>query len=37
VDTSFRSALGVQTTLSMVPIYAYGSQAQRDKYLPAMA
>ncbi|MBE0701634.1 MAG: acyl-CoA dehydrogenase [Afipia sp.] len=37
VDTSFRSALGVQTTLSMVPIYAYGSEAQRDKYLPAMA
>jgi glutaryl-CoA dehydrogenase len=37
VDTSFRSALGVQTTLSMVPIYAYGSQAQREKYLPAMA
>jgi glutaryl-CoA dehydrogenase len=37
VDTSFRSALGVQTTLSMVPIYAYGSQAQRDKYLPTMA
>lgn len=37
VDTSFRSALGVQTTLSMVPIYAYGSDAQRDKYLPAMA
>ncbi len=37
VDTSFRSALGVQTTLSMVPIYAYGSEAQREKYLPAMA
>jgi len=37
VDTSFRSALGVQTTLSMVPIYAYGSEAQRQKYLPAMA
>ncbi len=37
VDTSFRSALGVQTTLSMVPIYAYGSEPQRDKYLPAMA
>jgi len=37
VDTSFRSALGVQTTLSMVPIYAYGSEVQRQKYLPAMA
>jgi glutaryl-CoA dehydrogenase len=37
VDTAFRSALGVQTTLSMMPIYLFGSQAQREKYLPAMA
>ena len=37
VDTSFRSALGVQSTLAMLPIYLYGSQAQREKYLPAMA
>ncbi|TXH45985.1 MAG: acyl-CoA dehydrogenase [Burkholderiaceae bacterium] len=37
VDTSFRSALGVQTTLSMTPIYLFGSQAQRERYLPAMA
>jgi len=37
VDTSFRSACGVQTTLSMTPIYAYGSEAQRRKYLPKMA
>ncbi|RTL50723.1 MAG: acyl-CoA dehydrogenase [Bradyrhizobiaceae bacterium] len=37
VDTSFRSALGVQSTLSMLPIYAYGSEAQRQKYLPKMA
>ncbi|MDO8713481.1 MAG: acyl-CoA dehydrogenase [Polynucleobacter sp.] len=37
VDTSFRSALGVQTTLSMTPIYLFGSQAQREKYLPRMA
>jgi len=37
VDTSFRSALGVQTTLSMMPIFLYGSQAQRETYLPAMA
>jgi len=37
VDTSFRSALGVQTTLSMLPIYAYGSEEQRRKYLPKMA
>ncbi len=37
VDTSYRSACGVQTTLSMTPIYAYGTEAQRRKYLPAMA
>lgn len=37
VDTAYRSALGVQSTLSMVPIYAYGSEAQRRKYLPKMA
>ena len=37
VDTSFRSALGVQTTLSMTPIYLFGSQKQRERYLPAMA
>jgi len=37
VDTAFRSALGVQTTLSMMPIYLFGSQEQRERYLPAMA
>jgi glutaryl-CoA dehydrogenase len=37
VDTAFRSACSVQTTLSMTPIYAYGSEAQREKYLPGMA
>ena len=37
VDTSFRSAMGVQTTLAMTPIYLFGSQAQREKYLPKMA
>src|SRR5574343_510299 len=37
VDTSFRSALGTQTTLSMTPIYLFGSDAQRERYLPAMA
>ncbi|MBK5050464.1 acyl-CoA dehydrogenase [Burkholderia sp. R-70006] len=37
VDTSFRSALGVQTALSMTPIYLFGSQEQRERYLPAMA
>ena len=37
VDTSFRSALGVQSTLSMMPIYLFGSDEQRERYLPAMA
>src|SRR3990172_7252179 len=37
VDTAFRSACSVQSALSMVPIYAYGSEAQRSKYLPKMA
>ena len=37
VDTSYRSALGVQTTLAMTPIYLFGSQEQREHYLPAMA
>lgn len=37
VDTAFRSACSVQSTLSMTPIYAYGTDAQRDKYLPRMA
>ncbi len=29
VDTAYRSACGVQTTLAMTPIYAYGSESQR--------
>jgi glutaryl-CoA dehydrogenase len=37
VDTAFRSALGVQSTLAMMPIYLFGSQEQREQYLPAMA
>ena len=37
VDTAFRSALGVQSTLSMMPIYLFGSEEQRERYLPAMA
>lgn len=37
VDTSFRSALGVQSALSMMPIYLFGSQEQRETFLPAMA
>jgi len=37
VDTAFRSALGVQSTLAMMPIYLFGSQAQREQFLPLMA
>ena len=37
VDTAYRSALGVQSTLSMLPIYLFGSHEQRERYLPAMA
>ena len=37
VDTSFRSALGTQTTLSMTPIYLFGSDAQREAWLASMA
>jgi len=36
VDTAYRSACGVQTSLSMLAIYAYGNEAQRQKYLPHM-
>ena len=37
VDTAFRSAMGTQSTLAMMPIYLFGSQEQRQRYLPAMA
>ncbi len=37
VDSGFRSAMSVQSSLAMQAIYAYGSEAQRRKYLPGMA
>ena len=37
VDSGFRSMMSVQSSLVMYPIYAYGSEAQRDKYLPKLA
>jgi glutaryl-CoA dehydrogenase len=37
VDSGYRSALSVQSSLVMHPIYAYGSEAQRHKYLPKLA
>lgn len=37
VDSGYRSMMSVQSSLVMYPIYAYGSQAQREKYLPRLA
>ncbi|MEQ1577502.1 MAG: acyl-CoA dehydrogenase [Hyphomicrobium sp.] len=37
VDSGYRSALSVQSSLVMYPIYAYGSEEQRRKYLPPLA
>ena len=37
VDSSYRSALSVQSSLVMWPIYAYGTEEQRQKYLPRLA
>src|ERR1700751_1932227 len=37
VDSGYRSALSVQSSLVMLPIYAYGTESQRRKYLPKLA
>ena len=37
VDSAYRSALSVQSSLVMHPIHAYGSESQRQKYLPKLA
>ena len=37
VDSGYRSAMSVQSSLVMYPIHAYGSEAQRQKYLPGLA
>jgi glutaryl-CoA dehydrogenase len=37
VDSGYRSAMSVQSSLVMHPIYAYGSEEQRRKYLPGLA
>ncbi len=37
VDSGFRSMMSVQSSLVMYPIYAYGSEEQRIKYLPKLA
>ena len=37
VDSGYRSMLSVQSSLVMYPIFAYGNDAQREKYLPKLA
>ena len=37
VDSGYRSMMSVQSSLVMYPIYTYGSEAQRRKYLPKLA
>ena len=37
VDSGYRSAMSVQSSLVMYPIHAYGSEEQRRKYLPDLA
>ena len=37
VDSGYRSMMSVQSSLVMYPIHAYGSDAQRRKYLPGLA
>jgi len=37
VDSGYRSAMSVQSSLVMHPIHAYGTEAQRTKYLPRLA
>ena len=37
VDSGYRSMMSVQSSLVMLPIYEFGSEAQRKKYLPKLA
>ena len=37
VDSGYRSAMSVQSSLVMHPIHAYGTEVQREKYLPKLA
>lgn len=36
VDSSYRSVMSVQSSLVMLPIYLFGSTAQKEKYLPKL-
>ena len=37
VDSGYRSAFSVQSSLCMYPVYTYGSEAQKERFLPSMA
>jgi len=37
IDSGYRSMMSVQSSLVMYPIYTYGTEAQREKYLPKLA
>ena len=37
VDSGYRSAMSVQSSLAMYPVYAFGSEEQKMRFLPAMA
>lgn len=37
VDSGYRSMMSVQSSLVIYPVYAYGSEAQRQKYLPKLS
>lgn len=37
IDSGYRSAMSVQSSLVMWPIYTYGTEAQKEKYLPDLA
>merc|ERR1712038_528560 len=37
VDSAYRSTMSVQSSLVMYPIYDFGTEAQKDKYLPSLA
>ena len=36
VDSGYRSVMSVQSSLVMHPIYAYGTEAQKEKWLPRL-
>lgn len=37
IDSGYRSAMNVQSSLVMYPIYTYGTEAQKQRFLPKLA